>query len=1307
MLRSTTARVLITAILAFIVAAVPGLLSQPQRASAIDPVVWESIATGEGHSCVLISNGYVYCWGSNIWGQLGDGTYDSTTQKNKGVRVSTGGYLTGVTSISAGSGHACALKNDGTVWCWGLNGYGQLGNGSPWWENSNVAVEVTGLSGVTAIDAGWSHTCARKSNGTVWCWGLDSSFQLGVPETLELCNGQRCRTTPVQVTGLGGAVEVSAGESHTCARRSDSTVWCWGSDQYGQLGQGTWGGGGHVPVQVTGGITNADAIDVGRGHTCAVLKVGTVKTVKCWGRNDMGQLGKTTTETCAFATLCSTTPVQVTGLAGAVEVAAGFGHTCARLGNNQVKCWGNNYYGQLGNGTNDDSTTPVTVEKKVGDTPLEGVLDLSAGDDHNCAITGPFKWYCWGRNSGDTGQLGDGTEIDRNRAVEVLNAQYARLPGLTAGGYSTCALLSGPTCWGDNAFGQVGDGTLEDKLIPVPILELGEASVISGGEYHTCAIADAGLVECWGLNGNGQLGDGSITDSSTPVPVTGLGVATDLTNGGYHTCAVTDSGNAECWGKNNRGQLGDGSTTESHVPVAVSGLSDVVTLAGGEEHTCALVAGGTVMCWGRNDLGQLGDGTGVDSSLPVSVLSEPLGPPLDGVIAIAAGDDHTCALLDDASIACWGSNQYGRLGDGGACGASCLVPTPVFRADVGPYTSMALDTSGNPVVSYYDSTNGDLKVLHCGDPDCASGNSISSPDTDGDVGGHTSLALDASGNPVVSYRDGTNGDLKVLHCNDPNCTGGDESIVSVDTGGDVGEYTSLVLDASGNPVVSYNDAYPNKDLKLLHCNDPNCAGGDESITSPDTGGDVGLNSSLLLDGLGNPVVSYVDWGADTLKLLHCGDPDCTSENIITSPDTSGNVGGQTSLALDASGNPVVAYLDDNNWDLKVLHCDDSDCGGDESSNITSPDTVGDVGVDASLALDASGNPVVSYLDYGNWDLKVMHCNDANCTGGDESITSPDTDGNVGAATSLALDCADFDVNVRRCLSLPGNPVVSYYDSSNGDLKLLHCNDPDCSGDDESVTSPDTGGSLYIDVEAGGEHTCAIRSGGKADCWGHNDHGQLVNGTTTDSAIPVAMSLLPEEYVINLAAGGPSHTCVVLGSGVIKCAGQNDDGQLGDGTTTGRTGLGGTVMDTDADGCADSEERAGAPAPNPGATGDYSQLDWFDFYDVPVPAQADPTANGTRNQAVAMSDVLAVLLYVGSYDGDGGSPNPNGVAYDTVKDSCDWDADTVSDKEGVCYDRSPSAELNPPWEAGAPSGAVNMADVLAVLAQVGLSCVGAP
>ena len=322
-------------------------------------------------------------------------------------------------------------------------------------------------------------------------------------------------------------------------------------------------------------------------------------------------------------------------------------------------------------------------------------------------------------------------------------------------------------------------------------------------------------------------------------------------------------------------------------------------------------------------------------------------------------------------------------------------------------------------------------MLHCNDPACAGGDdSITAPDTAGGVGSHSLLMLDTNGNPVISYFDATNLALKILHCNDPNCAGGDESITTPDTDG-VAIYTSLALDAAGNPVVSYFDG-TNNDLKLLHCNDANCSGGDESITAPDTAGNVGTFTSLVLDGSGHPVVSYHNSDTGRLTLLHCNDPDCAGgDDSITVPDSTADAT-RSALVLDSNGNPVISY---GGFSLKLLHCNDPNCaGGDDSIIIQASDSF-PLGP-RSLVLDAGGNPVLMYLNSAGHQL--LHCNDANCAGGDDSVTlipdnlaGSETENHTdGAYSSLVLDGI-------------GHAVASYFHASDGDLKLLHCGDANC------------------------------------------------------------------------------------------------------------------------------------------------------------------------------------------------------------------------------------------------------------------------
>ncbi len=296
----------------------------------------------------------------------------------------------------------------------------------------------------------------------------------------------------------------------------------------------------------------------------------------------------------------------------------------------------------------------------------------------------------------------------------------------------------------------------------------------------------------------------------------------------------------------------------------------------------------------------------------------------------------------------------------------------------------------------------------------------------------SSIALDAAGNPVIAYRDSLDTKLKILHCDDPFCNSGGDVTSTPDI--QSGRYPSLVLDAAGNPVVSYYTT-PFDRLKLLHCDDPNCAGS-EPVETPDPSIIlVNASTSLVLDGAGNPVIAYAPTGF--IRVMHCNDPECAGgDESIT---VHGSFADRPALVLDAAGNPVVAYSDSTLGGLiRVMHCNDPNCaGGDES--VTGPDPA--AGNTPAVALDAAGNPVVAY--YGAAparDLKLMHCNDANCAGSNETITSPDSGGDVGRQPAIILS--------------GGNPTVTYRDETNGNLKLLRCDDPDCAAGGDTVTALD-------------------------------------------------------------------------------------------------------------------------------------------------------------------------------------------------------------------------------------------------------------
>jgi hypothetical protein len=481
----------------------------------------------------------------------------------------------------------------------------------------------------------------------------------------------------------------------------------------------------------------------------------------------------------------------------------------------------------------------------------------------------------------------------------------------------------------------------------------------------------------------------------------------------------------------------------------------------------------------------------------------------------------------------------------------------------------------------------------------ASGNSISIPD-DAGVRGYISLAVDESGFPVMSYAYGTIG-LKILRCNDPNCAPGGDSTNTPDPALG-GPYTSIALDSSAHPVVSYLDA--GIGLKILRCDDPNCAPGGESISTPDSTTTGGQYTSLSLDSSGYPVVSYYDFAEGDLRILHCDDLGCTGDGeSVNTLDDQGDVGQYTSLELDASGFPVVSYYDSSNGDLKVLHCDDPDCtgGGDI---ISIPDFVGDVGQYSSIELDPSGNPVVSYYKAGTEDLRVLRCNDPYCVGGDESIATPDSSFSVGSHTSLALDAS-------------GIPVVSYYLAGSSDLRLLRCDDPNCSGGGESISTPDVLGWV----------------------------GQYTSLQLDSSERPVI-----------------AYHDVFLGDlKVLHCVDPSCDADL------------------DNDGCTDGHEQQSAGGTQTSG-GLRSPKIFWDFFDT-------PDSSNIRDKAVAGTDFFRVLARFGATGDsmiDPLSTPPLAPAYHTA------------------FDRGPSSGPNP-WNLTQADGSITGTDFFAMLAQFGHSC----
>lgn len=632
-----------------------------------------AIEGGKEHTCALTSIGGVKCWGLNLSGQLGDGT---RILSNTPVDVS--GLTSGVTEIAVGEYHSCALTDTGGVKCWGQNGLSQLGIGAAG-GGYRFPMNVSGLtSGVKAIAAGKSHTCALTTpSGGVKCWGNNAYGQLG-DNTTNIGN------SPVDVIGLSsGVADISAGYFHTCAVTTTGGAKCWGANWSGRLGDGTLNIS-LIPVDVFGLSTGVATIEAGGSHTCAITTPG---GLKCWGDNGFGQLGD-------GSNTWSLIPKNVLGLSiNTIAVSLGIYHSCALNSSGAVKCWGENINRQLGDGTNIDRNIPVIISSLNS-----GVLAIGAGSSHTCVIAESGEPKCFGGNW--YGQIGDGNTGHKTHPVDVTGLTSDVLT-IDAGGFHSCAITGsgGAKCWGDNGFGQLGNETTEDSPFPRDVTGLtsGVSSIRCGGGWHTCALTTLGAVKCWGDNLYGQLGNNTNSGTAIPVDVTGLTddiVAID--EGRWHSCALTSTGGVKCWGLNDDGQLGDGTWNNSNVPVDVVGLPpDVIALTSGWYHNCVLTSMGEIKCWGQDLDGQLGDGFLLNSNTPVDVAG--LG---SAAIQVSGGGDHTCALLDTGGIQCWGYNGSGQLG----VGTSTDSPLPldvigltsgVAAISSGEYFTCALMTAGN------------------------------------------------------------------------------------------------------------------------------------------------------------------------------------------------------------------------------------------------------------------------------------------------------------------------------------------------------------------------------------------------------------------------------------------------------------------------------------------------------------------------------------------------------------------------------------------------------------------------------------
>lgn len=734
-------------------------------------VTWVEVAAGGEHACGITESGQTACWGTSVGGALGHGPNFHPVVPSGGA-VDPPVPVAGdheFASLTLGSSFSCALTSDGRAYCWGQDD-GQFGNGTN--IDREVPVPAGGSKTWTELVAGDTHTCGITEAGETYCWGDNGSGQLGNDDwQLEITN---VTVEPAKVAGGHGFVRLAAGTNHTCGLTGDGTAYCWGDNEYGQLGNGRPDGRDSfstTPVRVSGEHTFR-SLDAGVYHTCGRTEGG---EVYCWGRKDMvGRARAPEAVVPDVGVLPRPTPVDLPAPARALEV--GDYHSCALLEDGPAHCWGDNGSGALGDGTTEPRVGPVKVETDVT------FREIDAGTDRTCGINPDGDLYCWpGGPRSPSGTplepvphpvpvpppaaVDDDNHAPGAKIVSPERDQWSSGPDTTihegdtlrpvgvAGDREEGDLRGDALTWVSDVDGPVGTGQQPSVVLTagathalslvaadgqgrvdtarreVAVESIGDVrwSRVSAGTSHTCGLAENGRVYCWGDNGSGELGDGTTEDRPTPVEAptrsredtTGRAVA--MAAGGLHSCAVRQEGTALCWGADTSNQLGRPTRND------------------GQARITPQPTPGFVLFEGASDL----------ERFSVNELTR-----------MTTGEDHVCVLDGRGRAFCWGANRDGRI-DPGIEDRTLQLPVRV-RSE-----TTFDDLAAGETFTCGIEVSGELSCWGTGAPVASGSGEVVPLETDRSfrrvaAGSHHACALTEQGAPAIyCWGRGPNGELGV------------------------------------------------------------------------------------------------------------------------------------------------------------------------------------------------------------------------------------------------------------------------------------------------------------------------------------------------------------------------------------------------------------------------------------------------------------------------------------------------------------------------------------------------------------------